>query len=232
MMPVIASCRALCRWGVVSLGLAVWAGGGGVQAQTAVEITQLRQDIAEQRRVAEQAYAADQAACYQQFSVSGCLMSARQTRSVIIAELKRQESALNDDDRKRKGAAQLRKMDEKTSAEAEQKAITERAESVQRSQQRLDDKLREQSVTKGVSPGAAPTPKTKNTPAPRTRSTPAPTVHDSAGPLKEFTQKQLDAAQHKADVEKSRGERTKPLAAPLQVHGAEPTPLVKQLAAP
>ena len=95
------------------------------------------------RQQADAEYARQQAACYQKFAVNNCLSEARDHRRVVVADLKRQEVALNDVKRKRAAADQVLRLEERQSelraAEAESK----------RQQALSDQRAREErSVTK------------------------------------------------------------------------------------
>lgn len=222
---------AVCN-GLGWASLVLW---GVVNAQTPSEIESMRQDIATQRSVVEHSYTATLRDCYQQFAVNDCLISARQYRSAALAEIKRQEVVLNDDDRKRKAAAQVRKIEEKTSAEAVQKAAaqrSQRAESAQHTQQRLNSKHGDATDAKATPSEGKGDSQSKKAPTPRVRPAAQPKLHDSAEAVKAFTQKQREAELRQADVEKSRRDRAKPLATALPEMGVAPTPLASQLAAP
>ena len=69
--------------------------------------------IAGERRSVEAEFAARRKACYQRFAVNDCLREARAQRRGQIAELRRQEVALNDAQRERKAAEQRRKIEQK-----------------------------------------------------------------------------------------------------------------------
>ena len=207
-------------------------------AQTTAEIATMRKGINEQRSEVERGYQAGKAACYQLFSVNDCLLQVQKNRSTALAELKRQEVVLNDEERKRKVAAQVRKLDERSSAEAQQNAADRRASRMEAAtsvQQRNADRQlvrtpsadgRADSDTdrqRGDKPVARP-PKTS---PPRLVASP-----DTAQSQQSFSRKQQDAAARKADLERTRRERTQPLSQPLPPTGASPTPLAEQLVAP
>lgn len=86
----------------------LWAQGPS-DAQIAVE----RERIAEQRRAIDARHAQERTACYQRFAVEDCLRESRQRLRHQTDDLRRQESALNDTQRKRRGAEQLQRLDEK-----------------------------------------------------------------------------------------------------------------------
>lgn len=66
-----------------------------------------------QRMAIEQRYDAERAQCYQKFAVQGCLNESRRRRRVQTDELNRQETALNDIERKRRGDAALQRLEDK-----------------------------------------------------------------------------------------------------------------------
>ena len=82
---------------------------------TAAERARLRQ----QRDRVEAEYRAEEKACYGKFGVNDCLSKARGTRRDAVADLRRQEIALNDVQRKRNAAERRRSLDEKNSAQHE-----------------------------------------------------------------------------------------------------------------
>ena len=58
-------------------------------------------------------FAAEERACHQRFAVNDCLRASRASQRTELDELRRQEVALNDAERQRKGAEQLQKLDDK-----------------------------------------------------------------------------------------------------------------------
>ncbi len=72
-----------------------------------------RDRIAAERRAVEARFQQEEAACYQRFAVDNCLRDSRARRRAQTDDLKRQEAAINDIERKRRGAEQLKRLDEK-----------------------------------------------------------------------------------------------------------------------
>ena len=101
------------------LCLALLAPCAWAQPEAEVEDTITQRDAAERERIqqaraSEQArLAAQEARCYAQFAANDCLIAARATRREVFADLRRQEISLNDAQRKRRGADQLLRSDEK-----------------------------------------------------------------------------------------------------------------------
>jgi colicin import membrane protein len=74
------------------------------------------------RATLEAGFLAEDAACYKKFAVNRCLDRVNTRRREAIADLRRQEILLNDEERRLRGAVQLRKLEEKLSAEKQQEA--------------------------------------------------------------------------------------------------------------
>ncbi len=74
-----------------------------------------RDRINQERQRASAEHNAANVNCYQKFQVTDCLSQARSKHNAMQSDLKRQEISLNDLQRKRRGAEQLRKVEEKTS---------------------------------------------------------------------------------------------------------------------
>ena len=72
-----------------------------------------RQRIAQTREVERARLAAAEAQCYQLFAVNDCLIAVRRERRELLADLRRQELSINDAQRRRRGAEQLLRSDEK-----------------------------------------------------------------------------------------------------------------------
>lgn len=97
---------------LVAAGLALAA-----LAQDAEGPAAAHERIARQRGEVEAVYKADEQACYQKFAVNDCLRQARSLRRQAMADLKRQETSVNDAERRRKGAERQRAIEERAQAE-------------------------------------------------------------------------------------------------------------------
>lgn len=83
----------------------------------------------ETRRVQlEAGFSSDDASCHQRFAVNNCLIEVNAKRREAMADLRRQEILLNDEERKARGAEQIRKLEEKRSADNRQEATNRRAQ--------------------------------------------------------------------------------------------------------
>lgn len=69
------------------------------------------------REQAEAQFRAQEQACYRKFAVNDCLSAARAKRRTAVDDLRRQEIALNDAERKRKAAERRQAIDDKAQAQ-------------------------------------------------------------------------------------------------------------------
>ena len=203
----------VCRGGW-ALALAILA--TSASAQTSDEMASFRQEIAQRRVVVEDAHARSRVECYQRFAVNDCLLAAKRLRGEQMGDLRRQDIALNDLERKRKSAEQVRKMEARQVDSTVQQAQTQRAEAVQQKQQTQ--------VARVAKP--PPVPKPPNRPA---VVQPGRSAAERAEAASAFEQRQQAAQERQAEVQKARAKRSKPLAEPLPSRGATPTPLQSEL---
>jgi colicin import membrane protein len=83
-----------------------------IAARDAQELAE-RNRIAQERAKATKDYEAAKEACYQQFAVNACLTTARNNYNTQFADLKRQDNSLSDVQRKRRGAEQVQRTEDK-----------------------------------------------------------------------------------------------------------------------
>ncbi len=113
---------------------------GSLLAQPAVETERSR--IAAERARVQADFAVEDNACYKRFWVNVCLDEVKRRRLDQLADLRRQEVALNDQERKAKGAEQLQKIEEKSTladqqAQAQAQADT-RAAALNKAQSKIE----------------------------------------------------------------------------------------------
>ena len=121
-------------------------------AQTSSDTPRLR--IISDRGVLEADFAVQEAACYKKFMVNDCLNEAMLKRSNGLANLRRQESLLNDAERKAKGAAQVQKIDDKASLEKQQQEADRRSDALKESQAR-GERQRQADLTRAATQSKA-----------------------------------------------------------------------------
>ena len=113
-----------------SLGGLATSQTGSANAQTA-DIDAQRAAIAAERGRLEAGFLSEDAACYKKFAVNNCLENVNARRRAIMADLRRQEILLNDEQRKSKAEQQIRKSQEKSSLENLQQDSDRRAKATE-----------------------------------------------------------------------------------------------------
>jgi colicin import membrane protein len=104
-----------------------------------------RARISAERARLEAGFLAEDVACYKKFAVNSCLGKVNARRREALADLRRQEISLNDEERRIKGAEQLRRTEEKSSPERQQEAASSRAKALEDAQSRQErDKNKQQ----------------------------------------------------------------------------------------
>ena len=147
--PYIASRLAIL------MGLAGFWGLTGAQTMSQDEqLASARQSqrtaINAERSRLEADFLAQEVACHKKFAVNNCLGKVNTSRRQALAELRQQEVQLNDEERSAKGAAQLRKTEEKALPENKQEAAERRAKAVQDYQTRLTQEKNKQEQRSAV----------------------------------------------------------------------------------
>ena len=181
------------------------AGPSTEQQQVAAE----RARIAAERERVEREFEAAQKACYQKFAVTGCIEDARAKRRDVLADLRRQEVALNDAQRRARAAEQMRSLEQRQ-AEQERKA-----QEAQHKGQEEAAKRERRAAEKDTKPSqdaeaASRRAKTPHQPQP----TQAPDVQANR---ERYDRRVADAEEHKAQVQRraaSAKKDVKPLPVP------------------
>ena len=149
-----------------------------------------RERLTQARQALEERYTQDMRQCYQKFDVNGCRIEARDRRIEANAALRPEELRFNAQERRIQAEETRRTVAERNSEAEKKKAEAQRAESIAAAKSRADAHAQKQ------------------------------IDHALQGTKRgDYEQKQLDAAQHRADLEKKLRERTKEPAAPLPVPG-------------
>ena len=118
----------------------------GAAAQTAaapVNPDAERTTIAADHTRLESGFLTEDAACYQRFFVNSCLDEVNTRRRQALATLRAKEIVLNEQERKLRGAEQIRRIEEKASAESQQQA-DQRAKAASDYQSRLNGQKEKQ----------------------------------------------------------------------------------------
>jgi len=115
---------------LLSLGGLASSQNGPVKVQ-AVDIDSQRNVIAAERSRLEAGFLSEDAACYKRFAVNSCLENVKTRRRAVMADLRRQEILLNDEQRKSKAEQQIRKSQEKSSAQNLQQDSDRRTQAIE-----------------------------------------------------------------------------------------------------
>lgn len=179
-----------------------------------------RARISVERNKLEVEFSKAEAACYKDFFVNACLEKVKNRRYELMADLKRQEVILNAQDRKAKGAEQIRKTEEKSSPEKVQQdvdkrntAVVELQSRIERDKQKAADRAAAQASEKANREAAAlRLQKNQDKAAERAKR-----QIDATAAVKESNERQQQARERQAKYERDKLERTKPLSKPLPV---------------
>ena len=118
--------------------LAVLSGGAAAQtAGASVSPDAERTRIAAERARLDAGFLTEDAACYKKFFVNSCLDDVNSRRREALATLRTQEILLNEQERKMRGAEQIRRIEEKSSAENQQREADQRAKAASDYESRL-----------------------------------------------------------------------------------------------
>lgn len=187
----------------LSIGLAV----SGLQAQPVQELAAPASDVFQveldriqvERRRQDAYYAKEEAACYQRFAVNDCLRQVRVKRRLVMEDLRRQEIAVNDEQRRQKGVEEIQRLEEKTSpaalqeaAEKREAAIQDHKERLERAEQKKADKLQSEKDRLSATPRGE-----------QDKSSDRPTAESRAADKQEFEEKQRQAQENRARRDKA-----------------------------
>ncbi len=151
-VPSLCACRRTAL--LLIAGFVAWQ---GLQAETGLpDDSAERQRITRQRQASEQRLAQEEAVCLDKFMATDCLNKARARHRAALSELRRQEVALNDAVRRRKGELRLQQLQEQAStpsvspeaqaeargqqAEREARAVRKQAEHAERQAQAASER--------------------------------------------------------------------------------------------
>ncbi len=181
-----------------------------------------RARIAAERRQLEQRFALEDAACHDRFAVNSCRDGVSKRRREAVADLRRQELLLNDQERRARSADQLRKIEEKASPAKQQEAANKRAKAVKDYQERLaqqqsKDGERTASASGENANAAAGANKIRISQEKKAQAKTAREA-EAADEARQYNERQKQAAQRRAEREQDRLKRAGlPPARPLPV---------------
>lgn len=201
---LIATCAALTRA----------EGQNGVESNIEAE----RARIAAARQVADQRMALDEAACHRKFAVNDCLSVARSQRRETLADLRRQEVALNDGQRRQAAAMRQERMDNKAFAASTPRGSVDSARTDRAQPTRSGDKSRiEERAGKERPDSKRAVPLETETAEVSRASLSAQRAADAAKRAEQVRAKTLEAREHQARAERrsrDQGKSASPLPSP------------------
>ncbi len=177
-----------------------------------------RDRINTQRARLDAGFTAEYIACYKKFLTNKCLAEVKVRRDAVMADFRRQEISLDQQERKEKGAEQIRKTEEKSSAEKQQEAANKRATALKDNEARLEqekqkvaDRATMQSNEKSNTDAAANRLKNSQQKADSRKSKQAA----SAEQVRKFNERLEKAKERQARYARDLANQTKPPANPL-----------------
>lgn len=179
-----------------------------------------RARIAAERTEVEAAFRTQEKACYGKFSVTDCVDAARTRRRAALADLRRQEVALNDADRRRKGAERLRAIEDRNTRQSEREEAGGRANGL--TGQQRDARAAEKSAASAAAAsdrearGAQRQARIAQAQAQREAASQRKR-EESARNLKQHEERLAEADKRRAALAKRLAEKKKPPAQPLPV---------------
>ena len=183
-----------------------------------VNIDEQRAAISTERNRLEADFLTEDAACYKKFAVNSCLEKVNIRRRATMAGLRRQEIFLNDEERKIKGAQQIRKTEEKSSPEKLQEDADRRTKAVEDYQSRLE-REKDNKQERGFAASDETAARESNAARLLARQKKIQARREQqAGAVekaKEFDARQVQAQERQARHEADQLKRVKPLAKPL-----------------
>ncbi|APW37310.1 hypothetical protein RD110_08980 [Rhodoferax koreense] len=175
-----------------------------------LDVAAERSRISAERQQVEARFKAEETACYQKFAVNDCINASRVVRREKLADLRRQEISLNDAERKRKGAEQIQRMEDKQKDQVPPQPMHQR-ERGKPANPGQAGQTGEQAPREASAP-KVPKPRTPHVPVVKD---PAVAAAEAAQERERYERKLEEAAAHKAQLAKRNAERTKPRAQPL-----------------
>jgi hypothetical protein len=213
----------LRRLAAAAMALLCMAGVGAQEAEFGAQ----RERIKAERTAVEARFAEEQKACRAKFAVTDCMRRVTSERNGTLADLRRQEIAVNDaqrrlrEEQRQRDAAGRQAQKERDDEQRRERAAGEYKERQERAaaleSKRAADVPRQEA-------DRAPKGATGPQGSPRARSVPekstGPTPEEAAKNRREYEQRLQEAEAHKAQVRARIAKRSKPAASALPAPGS------------
>ncbi len=180
-------------------------------AQDAAGMAAERERIAQQRERQEALHLQERRTCYQRFAVNACLDEVRTRHNGIMGDLRRQEIALNDQERSQRAALRLRELEERQSEERRREEEARRQQALQDSREREERAAQKAEDARQAASAAGRRAQRQQSQQAR----PAPAPVDEAGNRAVFQERQRDAAERRERLQRRQAEDTGPRPRPL-----------------
>jgi hypothetical protein len=196
------------------------AQNNALNEQQAGSIGAQRAAISAERSRLEAGLLVEEVACYKKFAVNNCLAKVNIRRREAMAGFRQQEILLNDEERKLKGADQIRKTNEKSSPEKKQQSAERRTKALEDYQERLKREKEKQQVGTSIpsNENAARAANAERLLAHQKKNqVRADMQAEAAEKAKKFNERQKEAQARRIQHEADQLKRGKPAAKPLPV---------------
>lgn len=203
---------------ILLLGGLASAQTNALNEQQTGNIDAQRAAISAERSRLETGFLTEEAACYKKFAVNNCLNKVNARRREAMADFRRQEILLNDEERRIKGEAQIRKTEEKSSPEKKQQAAERRAKALEDYQERLvreKDKQQARTTLPSNEKAARAANAERLLANQNKNQARLDKQAEAAGKAKKFNERQKEAQERRAQHEADQLKRSKPAAKPL-----------------
>jgi hypothetical protein len=196
------------------IGLAatpLWAQSSATIGNVDMEAERAR--LAQERKAVDAKFAKGEAACYKKFAVEGCLEDSRRQRRAETDNIKRQETQINDIERKRRGAAELDRLEQNKNNPRAQDSADKRDQSV-KTQQDREQRAADHATSRAAAASEATTRQREFDDKQRAHAEhetqQANRLADAPAERARYEHKLQRAAEHKAETERRNAANTKP----------------------
>ena len=196
--------------------LPLWAQSVATAGNT--DMAAERSRLTAERAAADKKFEEERVACFKKFAVESCLEDSRRGKRAALDNIKRQEAIINDAERKRRGAAALDRLDEKSAPQRAQEAADQRDKALKsqadREQRAADHTTGREAAVAGEAAKREQFESKQREHAEHLAKT-AKSRAQAPIEQQQFDDKLKKAEAHRADTEKRNAERTKPRSASL-----------------
>jgi hypothetical protein len=204
--------------------LPLWAQSNAATGN--VNLDAERRRLSDEREAIEARFLKERTACYKKFAVEDCLAESRARRRTETDRIKRQETAINDIERQRRGSAELDKLDQK-SATPRTQDTPEKQEQSRKEQQEREQRAADHATSRAAT--AAETAERQRQFEQKQKdhademAKAAKLKAEAPAAVSRYESKQQRALEHRQSRERQNASRDKPRGAPLPP--APPAPL-------